>query len=93
MEIPSGCGYWKEDRAIRVVEKYGLVKIKLHGCAYGLVSVVEKTKGEPILKPRAFATNSPYIITLIPKLCPGVTPTWFVGERTLRSQKDILMPL
>ena len=35
------------------------------------MSVVEETKGEPSLKPWAFATKSPYIIKLIPKLCPG----------------------
>ena len=93
LEIPSGCGYWREERVIRFVEKYGLTKVKLHGCAYGLVSVVGKTKGEPILQPWAVATNSPYLIKLIPKLCPGVIPTWLVGGRMRKSLRVIPMLL
>ena len=54
-----------------MLERYGMVRVHLHGCMYGLVSEAPKTRGVPIKKPWTFATKSPYLQYLLPRLCDG----------------------
>jgi hypothetical protein len=46
-EWPTGCSLWKEPRVIDMISSYKMVKLNVHGCMLGLVSI----EGKPMKKP------------------------------------------
>ena len=67
-EWPTKRAYFRKKKVQDLFAELGMLPVKFHGCAVGLVS----SKGEPILKPWTIYTNCPDIIEAIKtRVCNG----------------------
>ena len=72
IEWPSACTYWKRSDAKRIIKRYSLEPVKLHGCAVGLKAIAGPNAGMPIMKPWTLYTNCPEIIEIFrDRKCDG----------------------
>ena len=68
-EWPSSCELWNEPAVESMIHKFSLNKVKMHGCAAGLISA---RTGLPVKKPWTIATSSPRVAEELGKFqCPG----------------------
>ena len=72
IEWPIDCLYLRFREVKRFLAKYpGMRRVCFDGCAYGLQSQREATKGMHIKKPWTIYTTVPEIHEQLHKLCPG----------------------
>ena len=55
IEWPKACTYWNFPCVKRFMLKHRFTFVDLDGCQYGLTSISERTRGDPIRKPWRFA--------------------------------------
>ena len=70
-EWPAGCLYWQFPEVQAFLNKWSFKTTTLHGCAYGLRSILPARKGKYIKKPWKIATTSPILAGALSRKCPG----------------------
>ena len=70
-EHPQGASSWGEDSIERLSRHPDVMKVVAHQCQFGAEIQAGPHKGEPIMKPTGFLTNSPELAKALNRQCNG----------------------
>ena len=88
VEWPRRCAYWKNDRVVKFLSRYGFVFTDFDGCMFGLVATRGRDAGMPIQKPwRIACSPNSCLPSMLNRRCDGShdhTPC--AGQNTLLTQ-------
>ena len=71
IEWPRRCSYWTDEQVVAYIGGHGYESAIVHGCAVGLTSVRNDTRGALVRKAWRLATNNAALARRLSRTCPG----------------------